>query len=145
MKNNKSFTLLEILVVTTIIALIGTTGFNSYTTTTRNARDTRRKADLEYVKTAIATYQQIERVSLPLVENGWIDPIIVGSKKYLEKVPNDPMSGYVYRYTRTTPTTPFKVCTKLENSSNPVFSGLSCGTAAGLCNYCTTTTGEVEP
>lgn len=141
MKNKKSFTLLEILVVVTIIALMGTVGVNSYSTTSKNARDAKRKADLENVKVAIVTYYQVEKAYPSANAAGWINPLVVGTRKYLENVPSDPISGYRYKY--ITNTTPFRLCARLENSSSSDFDSTSCGTFN--CNYCTNTTGEVQP
>lgn len=146
MKNIKSFTLLEILVVVTIISLLGTVSMNSYSTTSKNARDIKRKADLENVKLAIVMYQKIEKEYPPANAAGWIDPLIVEDpsgdrnkdKRYLINVPSDPMSGYTYKYIEATP---FELCARLEDSDNPIFITKNCGTYN--CNYCTTTTGEI--
>jgi type II secretory pathway pseudopilin PulG len=143
MKNNKSFTLLEILVVTTIITLLGTTGFSSYTTTVKNARDTKRKADLEYVKTGIFAYYQVKKL-YPNSINWGGNSLDLGEGKYvIENTPKDPMSGYSYQYLLTpTENSPFKLCAILENSQLPAISGTNCPIRE--CNYCTTLTGLTE-
>ena len=47
------FTLVELLVVITIIALLATVGLVSYSSATKNARDARRLSDLERVRQAL--------------------------------------------------------------------------------------------
>lgn len=53
----KGFTLIEILVAATIIAILVTVGVVSYSTTTRNARDGKRKSDLEQIRQAMEMYR----------------------------------------------------------------------------------------
>jgi len=55
--NTKGFTLIEMIIVISIISLLSTVGTSSYTNVLRNARDTKRRADLnEFVK-AVKLYQ----------------------------------------------------------------------------------------
>jgi len=57
-KNNKTgFTMIELLVVTTIIIVLTTIGLVSFTTANRNARNGKRKADLEMVRQALVLYR----------------------------------------------------------------------------------------
>lgn len=51
------FTLIELMVSISIIALITAVGLVSYTNANRNARDAKRKADLEQVRAAIEFYR----------------------------------------------------------------------------------------
>ena len=53
----KSFSLIEILVVTTIIVLLTTVAIISYSQFTKTARDARRKTDLEQIKAALEMYR----------------------------------------------------------------------------------------
>ena len=55
--DKKGFTLVEMLVVATIIALLSAAGFVSYATANRNARNGKRKADLEQVRAALELYR----------------------------------------------------------------------------------------
>lgn len=55
--NPKGFTLIEMIIVISIISLLSTVGSSSFTNVLRNARDTKRRADLnEFVK-AVKLYQ----------------------------------------------------------------------------------------
>lgn len=55
--NIKSFTLIEILVVATIIALLASGGAVVYTQLNRASRDAKRKADLEQIRLALELFR----------------------------------------------------------------------------------------
>ncbi|MBI4004548.1 prepilin-type N-terminal cleavage/methylation domain-containing protein, partial [Candidatus Roizmanbacteria bacterium] len=57
MTNQKAFTLIEILVVATIIGLLLAGAVASYTTLNRSSRDARRKADAEQIRSALEMYR----------------------------------------------------------------------------------------
>lgn len=56
-KQQFGFTMIELLVVTTIIIVITAIGLVSYTSANRNARNGKRKADLEMVRQALVLYR----------------------------------------------------------------------------------------
>jgi general secretion pathway protein G len=56
-KRQFGFTMIELLVVTTIIIVITAIGLVSYTAANRNARNGKRKADLEMVRQALVLYR----------------------------------------------------------------------------------------
>ena len=56
-KRQFGFTMIEPLVVTTIIILITAIGLVSYTSVNRNARNAKRKADLETVRQSLVLYR----------------------------------------------------------------------------------------
>ena len=51
------FTLIEIMVTITIVAILATIGLVSFRGSVRNARDARRKADIETVRQALVLYR----------------------------------------------------------------------------------------
>lgn len=55
--SRKGFTLLELIIVISIIAVLSTIGLNAYTSVQRSARDTRRKSDLKEMQTALETFR----------------------------------------------------------------------------------------
>lgn len=55
---NKAFTLIEILVVATIIGVLVTVTAVSFANSQKNSRDARRQADLETVRQALVLYRQ---------------------------------------------------------------------------------------
>lgn len=56
-KQQLGFTMIELLVVTTIIIVLTAIGLVSYTSANRNARNGKRKADLEMVRQALVLYR----------------------------------------------------------------------------------------
>jgi len=54
--NLKGFTLVELIVVITIIGILATVGVGSYSNVLKTARDTKRKSDLRDIKTALDLY-----------------------------------------------------------------------------------------
>lgn len=57
-KKNKAFTLIEVLVVATIIGVLVTVAAVSFANSQKNSRDARRQADLETVRQALVLYRQ---------------------------------------------------------------------------------------
>ena len=60
--NNKAFTLIEVLVVATIIAVLVTIASVSFANSQKRSRDSRRKADLETMRQALVLYRQDEGI-----------------------------------------------------------------------------------
>jgi general secretion pathway protein G len=98
--NNKiiSFTLIEILVVATIISLLAAGGLVSYSTLTKNSLDARRKADLEQIRAALEMYRS-NVGSYPADTPSLPSPLQEGSNVYLQSVPTDPKTKSSYTYT----------------------------------------------
>jgi len=95
--NNYSFTLIEILVVATIISLLAAGGLASYSTITKNSLDTRRKADIEQIRAAlemyrsnVGSYPNSSPLSSPLQDED--------NNIYLLNVPKDPKTKSSYLY-----------------------------------------------
>lgn len=106
----RGFSLIELLVVTTIIGVLLTVVAISFQTANRNARDTRRKADLQEIRGILENYR-LENGAYPdssdelfgyewsgdgtFMEN--IPPEYI-SKTYLDPLPNDTTGEFFYRY-----------------------------------------------
>lgn len=108
MKKNRGFTFIELLVVVTISALLMGAATVGYSSISRRSRDTRRKTDMETIRSALELYRS-EQGSYPLsvTEGG---SIAIGESTYLNPVPSDPKDGS-YVYTRTSTTTYTLSCT----------------------------------
>ncbi len=107
-KKQQGFTFVEILVVVTIVLLLSTIAVSSYQVTVKKARDARRKADIEQVRSALEMYRSVNG-SYPNV-TGQLDEVLRDSLVdggYLPSLPEnpiDPTAGgvtipYVYRAT----------------------------------------------
>ncbi len=141
MRINKGFTLVEILVVVTIIAILAGIGINSYISLSRQTRDSRRRADLENLRSALEMYRS---------ENNYY-PFALSTlvpDKYVNAEPIDPKSGanYVYCPSPGVPgnQTNYDLCASLEQTNTTATccsTNNSCGTGV-TCNYKLTPLGE---
>lgn len=97
-KNIIAFTLIEILVVTTIIGILIATGATAYSMMSKTSRDARRKADLEQIRSALEMYRSNDvNSSYPLTNPG-LTALSSGSPKYLETAITDPKTSAAYKY-----------------------------------------------
>jgi len=136
---NKGFTLIELLVAMSVMAVLMSLALVSYQASKKAARDSKRKADLEQIRSALEIYRSDCGVypgslSNPLVG---VSPPCPSTDVYLQEVPQDPLAPartYYYNYNMTDNT--YALCASLENGTGTVtgcgVSG-SCGEAD--CNY----------
>jgi prepilin-type N-terminal cleavage/methylation domain-containing protein len=120
--NQKGFTLVELLVVISIIGLLSTMATVSVKSTKIKARDVRRASDIAQLRTALEMYNS-EKNIYPNPNNG--NPITLGKKSYsvfcakendnigfynndtgcdlifMARVPKDPLKTYSYTYKPT--------------------------------------------
>jgi general secretion pathway protein G len=134
--NQKGFTLVEILVAATIVALLSTLGVSGYQAVTRNGRDALRKSDLEQIRSALEIYKS-ENSSYPTPQTT-CGPAAV--TPYINSYPVDPKpTSYRYCYNRTGNTT-YYLCAHLENGTTTDYSTECgdtniCGFSSSSCNY----------
>lgn len=114
-RNPQGFTLVELLVVITIIAILSVVGITIFTGVQKNARDSRRKADLDSISKALETnYNGSSTTPYGPLLGTWF----TGGT-----VPVDPQNSgtYVYTYTPANITTvasaTYVVCADLEAAS----------------------------
>lgn len=111
-KKINGFTLFELLVTISIIAVLTAVAVVSFGGMTKKARDSRRIADLEKIRIALEAARQVGTtypVSLTtLVTNG-----------FLQQIPVDPKMGVggTYVYVRLTDYT-YRICTYVEESGS---------------------------
>ncbi len=144
MKNkNKGFTLIELMVVMTIIAVLAGFALVSFQGSRKAARDGKRKADLEQIRGALEM-RRADCGSYPsgtLVSGGDVlgtdaSPgcqVCCASTNYMT-VPSDPISGRQYVYTSASGST-YTLCAALEGIGVAVN---GCGSCTIACNYKTT-------
>lgn len=132
-KEKKGFTLVETLVVATIIALLASIGITSYSSLSRQARDNKRRADLENLRSALEQYRGNEPSANGLYPTQI--PILLSGTPYINQVPTDPKSDYAYVYCYLSSGSNYEMCAALEtvSGSKSCCSSTACGT--GTCSY----------
>lgn len=132
--NKKGFTLIEIMVVITIIAILAVTSFSTYEGTKASARDGRRKADLETLRGAFELYYA-DAKEYPTALPDCNQPLTYNSSTYLEKTPCDPANPTTQKYEINSNGVTYTMGAKLEREDNTVCLAQSC-TATQQCDYC---------
>lgn len=129
--NCKWFTLVELIITITIIAILSTIGFNSYVWYLWEARDSERKANMWEIKTALKLYKQ-KRWSYPLpwdtfnITNSWVIVAIQWklnesvTLNTMDKIPIDPYTSKNYFYSITKNKQEAEVVLTLENWEFPI-------------------------
>lgn len=144
-KNQFGFTLIEVMVAISIVAILTVISLSSISGVRKSSRDGKRKADLEQVRSALEIYRSDcsgYPASLPtpgsaLVGSG--SGNCLAANTYLSSMPDDPVPGtYKYYYNRSGTNT-YSVCAYLEllaGSPTPVACSTAgvCGTGVS-CNY----------
>lgn len=158
----RGFTLIELMVVMTIMGLLIIVGVASYTSVQTKSRDGRRKSDLRQIASALEAYYNDYSTYPPNDPNTFgingcgttgtascvwesafqtlrADGVTVKTM-YMPKLPGDPASGRRYYYMRSGTNPPsYQLYAMLENvqdrdySATIVAKGLGCG--GGVCNY----------
>jgi len=134
-KNKNGFTLIEILVTMTIVAILMGISLVSLQGARKVARDGKRKADLEQIRSALEIYRSdchAYPANTGLLEGADCD-ISGTTEVYLEVVPEDPIpDSYNYYYSGVDNS--YTLCAYLETGGTVVSCGGECGTGI-TCNY----------
>jgi len=109
MKNNKGFTLFELLVTISIIAVLTAVAVVSFGGVNKKARDSRRSADLEKIRIALEAYKQLNNTYPSAVGN------TANLTGYLDKWPTDPKTKAVYQYSVGTSAYTYSIGTSMED------------------------------
>jgi prepilin-type N-terminal cleavage/methylation domain-containing protein len=123
-KNKQGFSLVELLVVITIIAILSVAAFTALGGNTGKARDAKRQQDLGTIQSALEVYfvEYGEYPSVTPLTNGdnpggGADTGLV-PRKYLSTIPTDP-SDETQPYEYLPLGTTYMIGTVLENDGNP--------------------------
>lgn len=134
--SNLAFTLIEIIVVVTIIGVLFGGAAISYSSLTRASRDAKRKGDLEQIRAALELYRSSEPSA-----NGQYPTFAIANcsglsgipnfGNYLPQIPTDPKAGSNYSCVSSAST--YTLYTTIEGGAYASCGG-SCG-AATPCEY----------
>nr|MDD3720845.1 type II secretion system protein [Candidatus Gracilibacteria bacterium] len=128
--SKKAFTLVELIVVITILAILGSIAFISLQSYTKNARDGQRLSDINNIRKNLELFLT-EKGFYPTPDNGvnitysgstaWIqgtvgDNVIKNLQK-LNKKPTDPLTQNEYTYSITNLKTEYQIGAILEGGS----------------------------
>jgi general secretion pathway protein G len=111
------FTLIELMVVVAIMGILMAVGLVAYGKVSESARNSKRKADLEQVRSALVLYKVDSTTSRYPSASDW-DSMMALVQSYISTPSiNDPKPSpyaqYTYSYTAATNT--FSICATLEN------------------------------
>ncbi len=130
----KGFSLIELLVVATVIIVITTIGLVSFTTAGKGARDGKRKADLEAVRQALVLYKA-DGNTYPSGTSGnnanytTMTATLVSGGYLSNPKPDDPKNTAPYQYTYYAPAAgdSFCLCAYAEDDDIANQATTSCG------------------
>ncbi|NTU72950.1 type II secretion system protein [Candidatus Roizmanbacteria bacterium] len=144
------FTLIELMIAIAIMGVLSALVSGQFVTSLIKGRDTQRKEDLHQIQTALEMYYEDNKVyptSLPWTREFCAsDPCQTGNKKYMLKIPNDPInkSNTSIKYNYVSNGAEYQLYTCLENNQitpmpiTPPAGGCSpkCGNPPTTsCNY----------
>jgi len=118
LEKNKGFTLMELLVVMTIMAVLMGLALVSYQGARKTARDGKRKSDLEEIRGALEMCRTDIGIYLGV---SFGSALTCDGKTYLNPVPVDPVNSgdYVYTYNSPDGATYTLCASKLETTGEP--------------------------
>ncbi len=129
----KSFTLIEILVVATIIVLMTATAVVTYSVFLKQSRDAKRKTDLSQVSSALEMYRSNNDTYPVGSVYATTLSVLTTPVTYIQSLPTDPKSSsYSYYYTGSA--SDYTIAAYLENGGTVCIVAPSC--SANGCNYC---------
>lgn len=108
MKRKNGFTFVELLVVVTIIAVITGIAAVSYNQTNKRSRDTRRKADIEQIRSALEICRAESGAYPASIGSG----VVCATVTYMaaNQMPKDPKSGNAYSYSANVANDTYSLC-----------------------------------
>ena len=128
-KARQGFTLLELLVVISIIGILMAMGAVAYSTAQVRARDARRRADIDAMQQAFEQYNATYGRYANLCGAMTVDDFLSGP------MPQDPL-GTAYACSSSITPSEYCVCAQLENEGSGNASDSNCTFAADGDYYC---------
>lgn len=141
MKNKKGFTLFELLVSISIIAILVAVASTSFSAAQKKARDSRRMEDMETVRKAAEQYYMLNNGNYPYSGGTPSAPWTAGTawsvngQNVLPSFPKDPKGASYTQYNATTTTaSAYCLCALLENKVGNSSSN-ACAWVSGIGDY----------
>jgi prepilin-type N-terminal cleavage/methylation domain-containing protein len=134
-KNQLGFTMIELLIVASIVSLFSVLGFVGFQSSVSKSRDASRKDDLQRIKVAFEDYYSDNDCyptagSLNICGSSELQP-------YLQRVPCDPITDEPYLYTPlANACSGYRVHAALENDQDNSIEEVGCDQQTG-CGYFT--------
>lgn len=149
MKIRKGFTLIELLVVISIIVILFGLSIFGLQGARKSARDAKRKADLESIRSALELFKSDcnvyptvnagEFLPSPLINTNVDVENCSADNVYMAAVPSDPdpdNRSYSYVNTSTDIKNSYILCASLEQAPAPAMDTNGCGSCgSNSCNY----------
>lgn len=145
--NKRGFTLIELLIVIILLGVLSALIVGNFFTSLKKGRDAARKTDLSNVQRALESYYA-DNNKYPIsisFGNPLNDPGGSG-KSYMEKLPDDPVTGHHYEYVSPSGTgADYKIFACLEDSQQmlPVTATGYASATMTSCGSCFTAAGAV--
>jgi general secretion pathway protein G len=127
-KNSKGFTLFELLVSISIIAILTAVAVVSFGGMNKKTRDARRISDVEKIRVALESYKQVNGMYPAVISN-------LVTAKFLDKEPTDPKNTSTkYQYSSTNAT--YYLCAAVELAGSVTTDQTNCvGKPSGYPGY----------
>ena len=113
----KAFTLVELLIVMSIIGVLAAIGLGSFTTAQMRGRDAERKSDLKQISHSLELYYGDHNSYPASITFGAV--LTDGKTTYFKILPQDPTNGQSYTYTLVNGSNQkYKLFAHLENAQD---------------------------
>ncbi len=116
-RSRKGFTLIELLVVTTIIIVLSAIGLVTFQNAGQNARNGKRKADMESIRQALVLYRA-DQGEYPTGSFSAIADALIAASYLSAPAPTESKSGHD-AYSWNGSTSSFCICATMEGDNNP--------------------------